>query len=103
VACHQIAEALDLPVLVLVLNNREWGAVRKSVLGTYPDGHASKVNRMPLVSLNPSPDFGFVARASRAWTARVDVAAELESTLIAALEHVRTKRTQALVEISVAP
>lgn len=103
VACHQIAEALDLPVLVLVLNNREWGAVRKSVLGTYPDGHASKVNRMPLVSLNPSPDFGFVARASRAWTARVDVAAELESTLIAALEHVRTKRTHALVEISVAP
>ena len=70
VACHQIAEALGLPVLVLVLNNREWGAVRKSVLGTYPDGYASRENQMPLVSLDPSPDFSLVARASRAWTAQ---------------------------------
>ena len=62
VACHQIAEALELPVLVLVLNNREWGAVRKSVLGTYPDGYASRENRMPLVSLDPSPDFSLVAQ-----------------------------------------
>src|SRR3546814_7176982 len=29
--CHQVAEALDLPVLVLVQNNAEWGAVRASV------------------------------------------------------------------------
>ena len=32
-ACHQIAEALGLPVLILVLNNAEWGAVRQSVVG----------------------------------------------------------------------
>ena len=70
VACHQIAEALGLPVLLLVLNNREWGAVRQSVLGTYPDGYASRTNRMPLVSLDPTPDFTKVAAASRAWTAR---------------------------------
>ena len=70
VACHQIAEALGLPVLLLVLNNREWGAVRKSVLGTYPDGYASRTNQMPLVSLDPTPDFTKVAAASRAWTAR---------------------------------
>jgi acetolactate synthase-1/2/3 large subunit len=103
VACHQIAEALGLPVLVLVLNNREWGAVRQSVLGTYPDGYAARTNQMPLVSLDPTPDFTLVARASRAWTARVDAAGDLAETLMAAIEHVRTKRTQALVEILVAP
>ncbi len=103
VACHQIGEALELPVLVLVLNNREWGAVRKSVLGTYPDGYASRENRMPLVSLDPSPDFSQVARASRAWTAQVDLADELPASLEAALRHVSTTRTQALVEIRVAP
>jgi acetolactate synthase-1/2/3 large subunit len=103
VACHQIAEALSLPVLVLVLNNREWGAVRNSVLGTYPDGYASRTNQMPLVSLDPTPDFTLVASASRAWTARVDTAAELPSVLAAAIEHVATTRTQALVEIRVAP
>jgi acetolactate synthase-1/2/3 large subunit len=102
VACHQIAEALNLPVLLLVLNNHEWGAVRQSVLGTYPDGYAARTNQMPLVSLDPTPDFTKVAAASRAWTARVDVAGELAGVLAAAIEHVTTQRTQALVEIRVA-
>lgn len=102
VACHQIAESLGLPVLVLVLNNHEWGAVRRAVLGTYPEGYAARMNQMPLVSLDPTPDFAQVAAASRAWSARVDVAGELPEVLAAAIGHVRTKRTQALVEIRVA-
>ena len=102
VACHQIAEALGLQVLMLVLNNHEWGAVRKSVLGTYPEGYASRTNQMPLVSLDPTPDFVKVAEASRAWAARVDAAGDLPGVLAAAIEHVTTKRTQALVEITVA-
>jgi len=103
VACHQIAEALGLPVLVLVLNNREWGAVRQSVIGVYPEGYAARMNQMPLVSLEPTPDFCLVAQASRAWTARVDAPGDLPAVLEAAIAHVTTTRTQALVEIRVAP
>jgi acetolactate synthase-1/2/3 large subunit len=102
VACHQIAEALALPILVLVLNNAEWGAVRHSVLGLYPDGHAARANRMPLTGLSPSPDFTEVAAASRAWTARVDHGRELTQVLRAALRHIDETRTQAFVEVSVA-
>ena len=103
VACHQIAEAMNLPVLVLVLNNHEWGAVRRSVLGTYPDGYASRTNQMPLVSLDPTPDFTKVAAASRSWTAAVEAPGDLPRVLAAAIAHVTTTRTQALVEILVAP
>lgn len=103
VACHQIAEACKLPVLLLVLNNREWGAVRQSVLGTYPDGYAARTNQMPLVSLDPSPDFTLVAAASRAWTAKADRPGDLPGVLAAAIAHVTTVRTHALVEIRVAP
>jgi acetolactate synthase-1/2/3 large subunit len=103
VACHQIAEALNLPVLVVILNNREWGAVRRAVTGIYPDGFAVKNNQMPLVSLAPTPDFTKVAQASRAWAARVDQPDDLPGVLAAALAHVRETRTQALVEVSVAP
>ena len=103
VACHQVAEALGLPVLVVILNNREWGAVRQSVLSIYPDGHAARTNQVPLTSLEPSPDYTKVAQASRAWTARVETAADLPGALAAAVEHVTTKRTQALVEVLVAP
>lgn len=103
VACHQIAEAAEVPLLILVLNNSEWGAVRQSVLGVYPDGYASKANTMPLVSLAPSPDFTKVAAASRAWTARVDLAEDLDAILAAAIEQVTVHKTQALVEIRIAP
>jgi len=60
------------------------------------------MNQMPLVSLDPSPDYSQVAAASRAWTARVEVGGDLPRVLAAAIEHVRTQRTQALVEIRVA-
>jgi acetolactate synthase-1/2/3 large subunit len=103
VACHQIAEALEIPLLVLVLNNLEWGAVRQSVLGVYPDGYAAKSNAMPLVSLTPSPDFTKVAAASRAWTAQVERADDLLGVLEAAIAHVTAEKTQALVEIRIAP
>ncbi|OED00834.1 thiamine pyrophosphate-dependent enzyme [Rhizobium sp. YK2] len=102
VACHQIAEAAGIPLLILVLNNPEWGAVRQSVLGVYPDGFAAKSNAMPLVSLSPSPDFTQVATASRAWTAKVTEGDDLLPTLEAAIEQVMVNKRQALVEIRIA-
>lgn len=102
VACHQIAEAMNLPVLVLVLNNSEWGAVRRSVLDVYPHGYAAKANEMPLVSLAPTPDFIRVAQASRAFAIKVETGDELPSALARAIEHIRQNRTQALLEIKVA-
>lgn len=101
VTCHQIAEAAEIPLLILVLNNSEWGAVRQSVLGVYPDGFAAKSNAMPLVSLSPSPDFTKVAAASRAWTAKVDHADQLPGVLSEAIEQVVERKTQALVEIRI--
>jgi acetolactate synthase-1/2/3 large subunit len=103
VACHQIAEALKLPVLIIVLNNREWGAVRQSVLGIYPHGFAARSNIVPLTSLSPTPDFVQVAKASRAWARRVEDGHELPGVLRAAIQHVTRKRTQALVEVIVRP
>ncbi|AUG53451.1 thiamine pyrophosphate-requiring protein [Thalassospira marina] len=102
-ACHQIAEAMALPVLILVLNNNEWGAVRQSVTGMYPDGYAAKANRMPLTSLTPSPDFTCVAQASRAWVAKVEAPGDLAATLTRAIAHITQTGTHALVEITIAP
>src|SRR3546814_13307464 len=44
--CHQVAEALDLPVLVLVMNNAEWGAERASVRGLSPGAYPDKAKEM---------------------------------------------------------
>ena len=100
VACHQIAEALELPLLVLIMNNNEWAAVRHSVTDIYPDGYAAKANQMPLTALSPSPDFVQVAKASRAFAAKANNAAELAQALPAALKHIAEKRTLALIDMT---
>ena len=103
VACHQIAEALDLSILVVVVNNAEWGAVRQSVLGVYPGGYAARTNVMPLTQLSPVPDFTKVAEASRAWARRVEDGAALPAALGEALGHVRARRGLALLDVRVRP
>jgi acetolactate synthase-1/2/3 large subunit len=103
VVCHQIAEALALPVLILVLNNGEWGAVRQSVLGLYPDGHAARANSVPLTGLAPSPDFAMVARASRALAFSAGNHAEFAVALAGALAHVRARRGCALIDVRTRP
>ena len=101
--CHQIAEALALPVLVVIVNNEEWGAVRGSVAGLYPQGYAARANDMPLTALKPSPDFAVTASASRAWSRTVTEPGELRGAIDAALTVVREERRQALLNVKVLP
>nr|WP_256364290.1 thiamine pyrophosphate-requiring protein [Ensifer sp. ZNC0028] len=100
-ACHQIAEALALPILIVILNNAEWGAVRQSVLGVYPEGYAAKANRMPLTSLSPVPDFAKVAEASNAHAETVSRGEELAAALKRAINHIDTNRGAALLNVHV--
>ena len=100
-ACHQVCEALQLPVIICVLNNGEWGAVRHSVKGLYPEGYASKANTVPLTSLQPSPDFTKVAEASRAYVERVESGESLPAALERAVEVATTERRQVLLDIAI--
>ena len=100
-ACHQVCEALELPVITCVLNNGEWGAVRHSVKGLYPDGYAAKANTLPLTSLQPSPDFTLIAKASRAYVERVETGEDLPAALDRAIEVVTADRRQVLLDIQI--
>ena len=102
VACHQIMEAYDIPVLILILNNAEWGAVRQSVTMMYPEGYAAKANQMPLTGLSPSPDFTKIAEASNAWGRKVTERADLPAALEAAVTEVMQNKRTALLDIRVA-
>jgi acetolactate synthase-1/2/3 large subunit len=102
VACHQIAEALELPVLIIVKNNGMWNAVRRSVVNAYPDGKAAKANRMPLTSLEPAPNYTQVAAASRAYTEKVAHGEDLPAALARAVDVIRKERRQVVLELRVA-
>ncbi len=101
--CHQIAEGLGLPLITLVLNNEEWGAVRKSVSGLYPDGHAVRANKMPLTALQPSPDFVKTAEASRAYAETVENGEDLPAALARVIEVATQERRQGLLNIRIDP
>ena len=100
-ACHQVMEAMGLPVLTVVKNNAMWNAVRRSVIRSYPEGAAARMNAMPLTSLAPLPDFAAIARASRAHAARVERGADLPAALARAVEAVRGGQP-ALLDVAVA-
>lgn len=102
VACHQIAEALGISIIVIVLNNSEWGAVRQSVLDLYPDGYAAKANSVPLTELSPSPDFTMIAQASRAWAKSATSLDQLQSAIQQAILHTQSNKGLALIEVAVA-
>ena len=99
VACHQVSEALQLPVLTVVFNNGVWNAVRKSTEAVYPDGQAVRANRMPLTSLEPAPRYEMIVQASGGYGERVDAATELPAALRRALDAVKRDRRQALLNV----
>ena len=99
VACHQVGEALGLPVLTVVFNNGVWNAVRKTTRAVYPDGFAARSNRMPLASLEPSPAYEKIVEASNGYGERVETADALPAALERALHAVRNEKRQALLNV----
>ena len=102
-ACHQIAEALTLPVLTVVLNNGRYNAVHKTTRMVYPSGHAARANAMPLTSLEPAPDYAMLVRASRGHGERVEDPYALPDAIERAMQSVRHERRQALLDVVVRP
>ena len=102
VACHQVAEAYQLPLLTVVLNNEGYDAVRTSTLEIYPAGSAAKMNRMPMVPFGKIPDYGSIAAAGRAWTEHVTWAEDFPAVLARAVKVIRNEKRQALIDVLVA-
>ena len=98
---HFVARAAGRPVLTILCNNRRWHAVDASTRFVYPDGAAAHAKLMPLVELEPSPEFTKVAEASDAFALKVEDPARLPDAIGAALDAVGSGR-QALLDVRVA-
>ncbi len=101
VACHQVMETYNLPVLTIILNNKRWNAVHFSALQVYPEGEVSKTDLSPMSDLSSSPDFVKIAEASRAYAERVENGADLPGALQRAIEIIKTEKRAVLLEINV--
>jgi acetolactate synthase-1/2/3 large subunit len=87
-AAHFVARAEKLPTLTIVSNNAQWFAVRGATMAMYPSGNASRANALPLVDLNPSPDFTKTIEACGGRGERVEDPAKLTGALERSLKAV---------------
>ncbi len=103
VACHQVAEANDLPVLTVVLNNGSWDAVRLSTMEVYPDGAAATSNAPPMTEIRPTPDYAAIAASCGAHSERITAPEDLPAALEKAARIIREDRRQVVLDVLVAP
>jgi len=99
IACHQIAAAEQIPILVMIFNNQAWGAVIRATRAMYPDGHAARANRMPLTRFDPVPDYAMVARACGCFGETVEDPAALPAALDRAFAEIRENRRCAVLDV----
>ncbi len=98
-SAHFVSRALGLPVLIVIFNNRMWGAVSRATKFMYPDGYAAKSNQVPLTLLEPAPDLEKVVAASGGYGVVVDDPGQLEAELIKARDVVLNEGRQAVVNV----
>jgi acetolactate synthase I/II/III large subunit len=97
--CHFVSQAMGLPTLTVIFNNRVWNAVRRANLGMYPQGWAAKTNHFPLSELQPSPHFEVLVSACGGYGERVERASEVRPALQRALKAVREEGRQAVLNM----
>ena len=98
-ACHWVAEAHELPILMVIFNNERYGAVRNATMAMFASGAAGRENGLGLADLSPSPPFERYAEAHGAFAARVERPADLPAVLAAAREAVVNEKRHALVNV----
>jgi acetolactate synthase-1/2/3 large subunit len=98
-ACHWVAQAHELPILMVVFNNERYGAVRNATMAMFGSAAAGSENGLGLADLSPSPPFERYAEAHGAFAARVERPADLPAVLAAARNAVVSEKRHALVNV----
>lgn len=99
VAAHYVAQAENLPILVIVFNNGGWESVRRANRTMYPEGLAVHSNRQPLSDFTVDTAYEQIVQANGGYGARVDDPRELPKALTAALHAVQVEGRQALLNV----
>jgi acetolactate synthase-1/2/3 large subunit len=98
-SAHYVAGAYKLPIVIIVFNDSAWSTIKKSYLGTTPDGWAARKNDFPLCNLDMQIAFEQVAEACGGVGMRVERPAELLDSVKTALRRARTERKHVLLNV----
>ena len=90
-----VAQQYKLPILVLLLDNTGWSAVKKSTLRVFPEGEAKEHNLFQ-ADLMPDADFSKIGEAFGAYGEKVTNPDDVPAALERCVKEVRGGRTAIL-------
>jgi acetolactate synthase-1/2/3 large subunit len=105
ISAHYVASAYKLPIMIVVFNDKGWTTIKKSYLGTTPDGWAQKTGNFPLTAFDPQVDLQYdkLAEACGGIGLRVETPEELPQALARGLQLVRQERRHVLLNVICEP
>lgn len=98
-ACHSVSSTYNLPILVIVYNNRCWHAVKQATLSVHPDGWAARKNFFPLSELHEAANYEKICEAFGGYGERVESPEQFGPALERALYTVKHEKRQALLNV----
>jgi acetolactate synthase-1/2/3 large subunit len=90
-----VAQQYKLPILVLLLDNSGWSAVKESTLRVFPAGEAKEANLIQ-ANLMPDAEFSKIGEAFGAHGEKVSDPAEVPAALKRCVDAVRSGRAALL-------
>jgi acetolactate synthase-1/2/3 large subunit len=98
-ACHGVSAMHQLPILIIVYNNRRYEAVKRATRMVHPDGWATRTGNFPLCGLAPTARYDKICEAFGGYGEYVQDPDQVKPALDRALAVVRNEKRQALVNV----
>lgn len=87
-AAFGFAQQFETPILVVLMNNRGYAAMKRAHLGTLPEGWSVRTGTFFGAEIEPAPDYAAIARAFGGYGERVEEPADLPGAIKRAMERV---------------
>ena len=99
VPAHYVGRSENLPTLTLILNNQQWGAVKRNTRAMYPNGYAVKSNREPLTFFEGDMAFEKAVEIAGGYGEHVQRPEELPKALDRAVDIVQGQKRAAVLNV----
>lgn len=99
IPAHYVGRAEKLPTLTVIMNNEQWGAVKRNTRAMYPDGFAARSNREPLTFFEPDMAYEKAVEIAGGHGERVQDPAALPAALDRAADAVRGQGRSAVLNL----
>ena len=100
IPAHYVSRAEKLPTLTLIMNNEQWGAVKRNTRAMYPHGFAAKSNREPLTFFEGDMAFEKAVEIAGGYGERVTDPEELPKALDRAVDMVQGQGRASVLNVS---